>query len=158
MAGAFPYSEFEIEALVEAEKHPRDWESISFQSYGGSKTSLRADVRLEMSDGRYARFRFGVRAPVVNDPLTYASVLLLEDTKVRGIDYHEIGRARKYGVESIPKGWHEDIVNPNLDDPYNKKQKRRAIADFAPYHLEDFTAKVAAMWNIVLPENNKYLL
>ncbi len=154
----FPYSEFEIESLVEAEKHTLDWEEITFHAYGGGKHSLTSDTRLVLTDGRYARFRFVVKAPLVEDPLTFAAVLLLEDTKVRGVDHHLLGRRRFYGRESIPQGWHQDIRDPNIDDPYNAKPKRKPLPGFAPYDLNDFTGKVAAMWNIVLPEENKYLL
>jgi len=155
---SLPYSEFEIESLVEEEKHTLNWEEISFHAYGGSKQLLESDTRLVVADGRYARFRFVVKAPIVDIPLSYSASLLLENSKIRGVDYHELARRRLYGREAIPKGWHEDIRNPNLDDPYNSKQKRKALPDFAPYDLNDFSAKVAKMWNIVLPEENKYLL
>ncbi len=154
----FPYSEYEIESLVETEKHTQNWEKLSFRSYGGNSQSLQLDTRLELTDGRYARFRFVLKAPIVSDPLTFCATLLLEDSKVRGVDHHKIGRSRFYGREEIPMGWHQDIRNPNLDDPYNTKQKRTPLPDFNPHDLNDFTGKVAAMWNIVLPEENKYLL
>lgn len=152
----FPYSQFQIEDVVKAEKYPRDWEPVTFKKVTRSEKSRTADIQLERSDLKTDRLRWTL-AGELDTTTTYRSALLLEDTKIRGVDYHAIARSRMY-KEVIPKGWHQDIIDPNLEQSHKNYQRREALSDFEPYHLDDFLSKVAKLWNIQLPETNKHLI
>ena len=151
----FPYSESQIETMVEAEKAPRDWDPIVFVAYG--EESRRCDCLLEREDGKPDRIRLVVRAGRVDDPSGYAASLSIEDVRVRGIDYHVFGKKRFYR-EVSPPGWHEDIIDPNLDPADKGHHKREALPDFKPVDLRDFLHMVCKRWNILLPPSEDRLL
>ncbi len=144
----YPYTLRQIEQIVAMEKHPRDWGDRIFVHRG--EKSADADCHLDLLDGSPVNLRLSVKAQT-DKPLTYRAALILADQRIRGVDYDDIERIFMYGKIRIPKGWHENIVNPNLvhgDANYNV---HKALTDFQPYDLVDFTRKVASMWNIVLP-------
>ena len=130
------------------EKYPQDWSKIEFVRRGGK--SAEADRVLDLQDGSPILLRFFIKAQV-DKPLTYEANLILAGQRIRGVGHCETERRYFYGKIRIPKGWHENIVNPNLvqgDDNYNI---HRSLPDFLFTDLVDFTRKTAAMWHIVLP-------
>lgn len=151
----FPYTVRQIEDVVRAEKYPRDWEPVQFSGLGDH--SRRSDTQLERLDGRTDRIRLIVRVGRVDRPLSYAAALLLEDEKIRGIDYHLIGRSRLY-KQVIPKGWHEDVVNPNLDASEKGAHARIALPEWNPTDVAHFLRMVCRHWSIVLPAQSDTLL
>jgi len=151
----FPYSNVQIQAMVAAEKHPRDWEPLKFRHSG--EASRQWDSWLEHSDGITDRIRLVVRAGRVDLPDTYSAVLLLENERVRGIDYHPVARSHFY-KEVIPKGWHQDVVDPNLEPGQKGYHNRVALPDFTPLDLVDFLRKVCIHWNVLLPADTETLV
>jgi len=155
---SFPYSAFQLEEVVQAQKHPRNWEPVEFSKVGNKGSSRQVNVFLERDDGRADRIRLTINVGSLETPSSYRAALLLEDTRIRGVDYHAVSRTRFY-KEDIPKGWHEDVIDPNFDSSEPRKYHRRLpIPDFEPSDAEDFLRKVAVLWNIQLPEKNDYLL
>jgi hypothetical protein len=154
----FPYSDFQIEEIVQAEKHPRDWEPLVFEKVAKSAHSKELDVQLVRSDGRADRIRFVVRAGWPDMPVSYSSVLLLENIKIRGVDFHEIEMVRFYGKQRVPKGWHQDMIDPNLEQQDSCYHRRLPLDGFAPYDLKDFVVKISKLWNIVLLGQESFLL
>ncbi|MCH8473640.1 MAG: hypothetical protein LAT55_00245 [Opitutales bacterium] len=154
----FPYNAFQIEEIVQVEKHPRDWEPIEFEKGQRGNQSRLADVQLLREDARTDRLRLIIRAGRVNQPETFAAALLLENTKIRGIDFHPMERRKWYGKVAIPAGWHQDVIDPNLDQSDLNYQRRLPVEDFEPYDLVDFLKRVSTIWNITLPNQSDYLL
>ncbi|MBX3178539.1 MAG: hypothetical protein KF886_14350 [Candidatus Hydrogenedentes bacterium] len=151
----FPYSGEQIRAMVATEKHPRDWETLAFKKSG--ERSRRCESLLVRADGKYDRIRLIVCAGRVDDPHSFKASLLLEDTRVRGIDYHAVAR-RRYYKEVIPKGWHEDIEDPNRSPGEKGHHDPVALPDFEPLDLLDFLRKVCKHWNIELPLESEMLI
>lgn len=96
--------------LVTAEKRLRYTNDLEIKE--SRDPSRRLDALLERVDEKEDRIRLIIRAGRVDDPHSFAAALLLEDTRIRGIDYHAVARSRFY-KETVPKGWHEDIIDPN---------------------------------------------
>ena len=151
----FPYTKTQIQGAVDARKHPRDWEPVTFEKSG--ERSRRCDMPLEREDGRDDRLRLVVRAGLLENPQSYQSSLLLEDQKIRGIDYHPIERRRFYR-EVSPKGWHEDRIDPNLAKDEKGQHERVSLPDFSPIDPVDFLRKSCQRWNIDLPPTDESLL
>lgn len=151
----YPYSRAQITGVVDAEKHPRDWEPLEFKTSG--EASRQCDCWLERIDGKLDRIRLVVRAGRLDIPNSYAASLLLEDIRIRGIDYHAVARKRFY-KEVSPKGWHEDIIDPNSILEDRGRHERVALPDFKPLNFADFLKAVCRHWNIVLPPDSETLL
>ena len=151
----FSYSNVQIAAVVNAEKRPRAGRDLEIKE--SRDLSRRLDALLERGDAKEDRIRLIIRAGRVDDPHSYAAALLLEDTRIRGIDYHAVARSRFY-KETIPKGWHEDIIDPNLEPGEKRQHERKAMSDFAPTDFVDFRRIVCAHWNIVLPPELETML
>jgi len=151
----FPYSKPQIAEAVNAAKHPRDWEPLSFEKSGDH--SRRCDAMLEREDGKSDRLRLIVRAGRLDDPTSYTASLLLEDVRIRGIDHHAIER-RRFFREISPKGWHEDVIDPNRDSTPKGPHPRDPLPDFAPFDLSDFSRRACRRWNIELPPTDETLL
>lgn len=153
----FPYTGFQIEEIVKTPKHPRGWEPIKFEKAAKSKDSRRADIQLVREDGRTDQIRLVIQGQI-EKPESYRAVLLLENVPIRGVDHHDIERRRFY-KEVIPKGWHQDIINPNIDPAdWQNHHRREPLDNFNPTELNNFLSLVAGLWNIVLPEKNEFLL
>jgi ABC-type branched-subunit amino acid transport system permease subunit len=78
----------------------------------------------------------------------YTAALVLEGQRIRGIDYSHIERKRFY-KKYIQKGWHENIIDPNLRPPDDNRHP--PLDNFQPTDLTHFRQLVAQKWNIVLP-------
>lgn len=153
----FPYTDFQIEEIVQTSKHPRDWEPVRFGKVGKGKDFRKADLQIVRDDGRTDQIRLVIHGQIER-PQSYRAALLLQDIRIRGVDYHEISRSRFY-KEVTPKGWHQDIINPNVDPAdWQNHHRRETLEGFSPRDLDDFLSRVAGLWNIVLPEQNEFLL
>ncbi|MEX2381309.1 MAG: hypothetical protein WD490_02910 [Opitutales bacterium] len=145
----YPHTDFQIEEIVHAEKHPRDWSTLEFEKVG--EHSRQAEKVLDLADGRFANLRLIIKAGRIKIVQSYEAVFLLENQRVRGVGYAAIEKVQFYGKVVVPQGWHQNVLNPNLlsgDPDYNRHEP---LPDFSPSELIDFTRKVAILWNIVLP-------
>jgi hypothetical protein len=141
----YPFSNLRIAEIVRTGKCLEEGEVLEFTKHGASGLGL--DVNAALKDGQYLAMRFVVHCSDAARPHSYESGFLLAGPRVRGIGYSPIERKKKYKVH-IPKGWHENILDPNLvGDDANRHE---ALPDFSPTDLKDFTKKSAARWNIDL--------
>lgn len=150
----FRYKSFQISAIVTAEKIVREGQSLTFNSYGEKSRALELD--LDLKDGPLLNLRLHVRAGRYDEPATYEAALILDDQRVRGIGYSPTRRVRFYKVW-IPKGWHENVIDPSLSTRADEYNRHVALEDFAPLDLMDFLRKVSQRWNIDLPSSETLL-
>lgn len=151
---SFRYKTAQIAEIVKAAKVLREGRSLVFRGYGEKSKSL--DVDLDLKDGALLDLRLRISGGRFDDPTTYEAALILADQRVRGIGYSATRRMRFY-KERIPKGWHENVIDPNLptrDDHYNRHEP---LTGFEPTDLDDFLRKVCQRWNIELPIKNVLL-
>ncbi len=80
-------------------------------------------------------------------PTSYKAVFLLDNERVRGVDYNPMARKRWYR-ETIPAGWHENVVDPNLPGDDRNQNRHNALLDFQVTDFDDFVHKVCALWYI----------
>ena len=73
--------------------------------------------------------RLNVSAGRPNVPESYRAALLLDDSRIRGVDYHAIGRKRFYRLV-VPAGWHQNVLDPNLSG--DDANRHEALPDFNP--------------------------
>jgi hypothetical protein len=71
------------------------------------------DLNVDMKDGALISLRLSVNAGRFDEPETYRAALILEEQRVRGVDYSYLEHKRFYKTV-IPKGWHQNIIDPNL--------------------------------------------
>jgi hypothetical protein len=97
----------------------------------------------------FAGFVLYLVASDVKDVTTYRAALILEGDRVRGVDYSSI-RRRRFCKAYIEKGWHENLIDPNLPTADIKQNRHQPLPDFQPTDLNDFLRKVCRMWQIEL--------
>jgi hypothetical protein len=101
-----------------------------------------ARIPLDCDTGRAVILEWVLKAGRLDDITTYHASLLIDSERIRGIDYSAIEQKRRFKVR-IPKGWHENVLDPNSDDDRHEPVDLGTVTDF-----EDFCKKVAKRWNI----------
>lgn len=151
----YPYTSSQIREIVAAPKKLRRPEllvkgkPLPFASYGDRGRKI--DLPLDLEDrGGLLDLRFHVRAPVFDDPETFEAALVLVD-RVRGIGWHATGKKRFYGRQIIPKGWHQNVIDPNLEPNNPDRNRHLPIIGFEPSDLAAFFMEAARIWRIQLP-------
>lgn len=159
---SFLYTALQIREIVQSPKalrHPELLEAgepIPFENYG--ERGKRIDLYLDLVDGpALVDLRFHVRGPAFDNPETYEAALILAGERVRGIGWHATGKTRYYGKEVIPKGWHQNVINPTLPPGHLDRDPHPALDAFAPTDLTDFFTKAAKVWHINLQFNEGLL-
>jgi len=149
---SYPYTPHQIQEIVKAAKVLRRPElltsggPIPFTKFGDH--GKRIDLLLDLVDGpALIDLRFHVRAPVFDDPETFEAALILANERVRGIGWDATGRKRFY-KHVIPKGWHQNVIDPNLAPGHADGNRHVPLDDFNPTDLADFFTKSAALWHI----------
>lgn len=150
----FRYKSFQIAEIAKAAKAIREGQSLAFRAFGERSKVL--DVDLDLMDGSIVDLRLRVSAGRFDEPTTYEAALILADQRVRGIGYSATRLTRFY-KERIPKGWHENVIDPNLPTRDDDRNRHEPVADIEPTDLEDFLRKACKRWNIELP-SEKVLL
>lgn len=141
----YPHPSHRLNELVNAEKCPQEGSSLDFGPRGSKGKSL--DLRLDLLDGPFVDLRFFVHTHNPADVTSYESGLCIDGPRIRGIGYSPIQRLKKYKVY-IPKGWHENVCNPNLSG--DDANRHDPLPDFQVTDLRDFTRKSADRWKIRL--------
>ena len=159
---SFPYTTLQIREIVQSPKvlrHPELLEAgepIPFENYG--ERGKRIDLHLDLVDGpALVDLRFHIRGPVFDNPETYEAALILYGERVRGIGWHATGKKRYYGKEVIPKGWHQNAIDPTLPPGHPDRDPHPPLDAFAPTDLTDFFTKAAKVWHINLQFNEGLL-
>ena len=101
-----------------------------------------ARVPLELENNRAVIIEWVLKACQINIVTSYHASLLIDSQRIRGIDYCALERKKFFKVQ-IPKGWHENVFDPNTGDDRHESLEIGTINDF-----EDFCGKVAKRWNI----------
>jgi hypothetical protein len=128
---------------------------LPFSHYG--ENGRRIDLDLDLADGTgLLALRFHVRAPSLDAPTGFEASLILANKRVRGIGWHATGKKRYY-KQAIPKGWHQNVIDPNQPPGHPDENRHLPINDFAPADLVAFFTAAAKTWNINLPAE-EYLL
>jgi len=151
---SFRYKSFQILEIVKAAKVVREGQSLAFRSYGEKGKVL--DVYLDLKEGALVDLWLRICAGRFDDPTTYEAALILADQRVRGIGYSATRQARFY-KERIPKGWHENTIDPNLPTRNEDRNRHEPVKDIEPTDLGGFLQKVCKRWNIVLPSGEALL-
>lgn len=154
----FPYLARQIQEIVTAPKVLRRPEllvkgkPLPFTAYGDKGRKLTLDV--DFADGTHLfDLRFHVHAAVFDQPDCFEAALLLAHRRVRGIGWHATGKKRFYR-QAIPKGWHQNVIDPNLPPGHADENRHVPIIGFAPADLTAFFLAAAKTWNITLPEED----
>ena len=92
-----------------------------------------------------------MRAPIFDAPETFEAALILAHERVRGVGWHATGKKRFYGRQIIPKGWHQNLIDPNLEPNNPDRNRHVPIKDFEPSDLAAFFMAAARVWRINLP-------
>jgi hypothetical protein len=108
--------------------------------------SREARVTLESKSGRAILAELIVKVGNLKDVTTYSAALLIDYERIRGVDFSKIERTCFYKTK-IPKGWHQNIVDPNTGDNRHEALVIDPVGD-----LDDFIRKVAKLWNISYSE------
>ncbi len=113
--------------------------------------SKEARVVLEAKGGRAALLELVIKAGRLNDVTTYSASLLVDQVRIRGVDFSRIERSL-YFKKIIPKGWHQNIIDPNTDENRHEPLDIGTVTD-----LDDFSDKVIKLWNINYKREGKLL-
>lgn len=150
---SYPYTPQQIQELVKTAKVLRrpeillPGEPIPFAKFGDR--GKRIDLPLDLVDGPpLVDLRFHVRAPVFDDRDTFEAALILASARVRGVGWNPTGKKRFYGREVIPKGWHQNVIDPNAAAGHAAGNRHQPLDNFDPTDLADFFTKAAALWHI----------
>lgn len=150
----YRYKSHQILDVVKAEKVLRHDRDLRFINYGDRGKGLRAD--LDLADGPLLDLWFRVAAGRFDDCTTFEAALILADKRIRGIGYSATARKRFY-KDKIPKGWHQNICDPNLDTTDLDFNRHVALDEFEVTDLDDFLHKVCEQWHIALPQKGGLL-
>lgn len=143
---AFGFKAFQILEIVNAQKCLRDGSSGEHEADGNSIT---LDTMVVPLDNPHIVLRFRASAGRSDKPTSYKAVLVLDDQRIRGVDFFEMEVRRRFRVH-IPLGWHQNVVDPNLPASDPDQNRHIAILDFNPSDFADFVRKVCGLWNIEL--------
>jgi len=144
---AYPIPSHRLREIIGAAKCLQEGQEAEFRNYGSKGKKL--DARLDLADGGFLDLRLFVHCDDPEVVNRFESGLCVAGPRVRGIGYSPVAVQRKY-KEYIPKGWHENVIDPNLPIQDDNHNRHVALPDFAPTDLQDFTRKSAQRWNINL--------
>lgn len=142
---SFRYRSHQIQEIAQAAKVVREGQSLAFNNYKDYGKHL--ELNLDLKEGPLVNLRLTITAGRYDEPETYRAALLLDEQRIRGVDYSEIEVKRFYKTV-VPKGWHQNVIDPNL--PTREINRHVAMSDFDLTDLADFLGKVADLWRIEL--------
>jgi hypothetical protein len=125
-------------------------ETLPFVGYGerGKKIDLQLDLK---GNPTLIDLRLHVRSADSFDPEMFEAALILANERVRGIRWHATGKKRFYGKQIIPKGWHQNVIDPDLSPDHPDKNRHLPLGYFEPTDLAAFFTAAAKLWRIDLP-------
>ena len=140
----WPYSSRQIAEIAKAEKYPVAGDGEFFPD-GGSRKRMKWHLDLVQSS-MPINMRYHVSGSTESQ-YAHNAALLLDNQRIRGIDHCDIERRKMYKTR-IPKGWHENVIDPSLavEDPDHNRHI--PLPDFSPIDLHDFHSKCCKHWNI----------
>ena len=142
---SFRYRSHQIQEIVSAPKVIREGQSPVFRNYKDHGKHLELD--LDLGNGPLVNLRLCITAGRHDEPETYRAALLLDEQRIRGVDFAELELKRFYKT-IVPKGWHQNVIDPNL--PTRESNRHAPLPGFEVRDLADFLGKVADLWQIEL--------
>ncbi len=139
----FRYRSHQLQDIVRSAKMVREGQSLAFKNYKEHGKHL--ELELDLKDGPLVNLRLTINAGRYDEPETYRAALLLDEQRIRGVDHTDIPVKRFYKTV-IPKGWHQNIIDPNL--PTRDINCHDPLTYFEVSDLNDFLVKVAKLWQI----------
>ena len=144
---SYPYRTHQIQEILKAEKCLPEGDSGELKKAG--KKSL-YETRPELIDGPFVDMRYIAKAPLLTDVTSYDASFLLANQRVRGVGYHPVGRRNFRFKERIPKGWHQNVCDPNLPTNDPGQNIHHPLTEFTTTDFKDFISQTAALWKIDL--------
>jgi hypothetical protein len=146
----YPYKPHQIDEILQKEKclPPGDTLELEKMSRGGIGRHF--ETRPQLVDGPFVDMRYLGKAPEVDNPASYDASFLLANQRVRGVGYEAISRHRFRFKERVPKGWHLNVLDPNLATNDPRQNVHHPLPEFKPTDFRDFINQTAKMWNIDL--------
>jgi hypothetical protein len=144
-----------IHEIVQASKCLNEGESFSVKPNGEHSASFNADLAL--MDGPFLDIRYTGAAGQTTRPVTYEAALLLDQRRIRGVGYCEVERQNFRAKLRIPKGWHQNICNPNAATNDPNWNRHEPLSRFAPVDFSDFIQLTSKLWNIDLNQGEVLL-
>jgi hypothetical protein len=113
------------------------------------------DSRPELVKGGFVDMRYTGRTHAYDDPTTYHAAFLLANQRVRGVDYEPVGKQNFRYKKRMPKGWHQNVCDPNLPTNHDAHNVHQPLDNFEPTEFIDFINLTTKLWNIDLGEDWK---
>ncbi|OAM90731.1 hypothetical protein OH491_03160 [Termitidicoccus mucosus] len=151
----YRHPEHRIHEIVQSPKCLNDGQTFTIKSTG--EHSAHFTVDLALLDGPFLDIRYTGRAGRTNIPSSYDASLLLEQQRVRGVGYCAVERQNFRAKLRIPKGWHQNICDPNVATNHPAWNRHEPLADFAPTDFSHFIQLTSNLWNIDLNREEELL-
>jgi len=150
----FGYPSFVIHDLVKRPK--KSMKLPALQKY--REEGRQYDFPVYLTDEeRFVPMRMKISAGRLDDRSTYEAAFILDGERVRGVGYCEVSKKRYYNRAFIPKGWHQNLIDPNLDREDANQNRHDGLINWTVTDFEDFLKKVCALWNIDLGKERELL-
>lgn len=145
---SYPYPKHRIDEIVAAPKVRAENQALKVEKQG--EHGGKFQVAVDLLDGPFVDVRYLGKAALLAQPPTYGASLILAAHRVRGIDYHAVGRNNLRAKRRIPPGWHQNFCHPHLSTLDPEHNRHEALRGFAPTDFEDFIRRCARLWAIDL--------
>ncbi|MEI6035462.1 MAG: hypothetical protein WCS65_14425 [Verrucomicrobiae bacterium] len=145
---SYPHPVHQIREILAASKCLPPGETLDVHKHGEAREF---DTRPQLA-GRFVDMRYLGQTHAYDDPGTYHAVFLLANQRVRGVDYEPVGQNNFRYKKRIPKGWHQNVRDPNLPTTDDEENIHQPMENFVPSDFVDFIQKTAKLWNIDLGE------
>ena len=146
---SYRYKPHQIQEILDKPKCLPPGDTLELQR-AGSGGGRAFETRPQLTDGPFVDLRYLGSAPVLDEPTSYEAAFLIDNQRVRGVGYHELGRANFRFKQRIPKGWHLNVCDPNLPTNGPGQNIHHPLPDFTVTDFHDFISQTAAKWKIDL--------
>ncbi len=144
---SYPHPVHQIREIMAEPKCLPPGTTLDLQQQGDSRSF---DTRPQLTKGGFVDMRYLGRATALDDPTSYHAAFVLANHRVRGVDYEPVGRQNFRFKKRIPKGWHQNVCDPNLPTTHDAQNLHQPLDGFAPTDFVDFINLTAKLWNIDL--------
>ena len=148
----FPYSAHQIRQIVEMKKTIVG-SRLNYVKYHEGEDSRHAKTEL-YADEVIANLTFIVWATDFQNTETYHAVFMIDNERIRGIDFEPAAIKRGY-KKVVPAGWHQNIIDPNIGTWDGNRHEPIDLGVISG--LDNFARKVCKEWNIEYGEPEKQL-
>jgi hypothetical protein len=147
---SYPHPSHQIQEILEQKKCLPPGAPVELARCGKERKSAKFETRPQLIDGGFIDMRYLGSAPRLDQPETYEAAFLLANQRVRGVGYNPLARENLRYKRRIPKGWHQNVCDPNLPTNDVRQNVHHPLPGFAPTDFQDFVSQTAKMWNIDL--------